>query len=1285
MTQSVDKRIVEMQFENSKFEANVGTSLSTIDKLKKSLKFDEAHKGFADINSAASKVTLSSISGAADQVANRFSAMGIVAITTLVNIANSAFEAGARIVKALTIEPVKAGLEEYETKLNSVQTILANTQKEGTNLKQVTDALNTLNEYSDKTIYNFQQMTRNVGTFTAAGVTLDSSVAAIKGIANLAAISGSNADQASTAMYQLSQALSTGTVKLMDWNSVVNAGMGGQVFQDAIKETARVHGVAIDQIIEEEGSFRDSLQRGWFTSEILTETLQKFTGDLNADQLKTMGYTEEQIKGILKMGQTASDAATKVKTFTQLFSTLKEAAQSGWAQTWEIIIGDFEEAKAFLTDLNNVFGGIIGSAADARNTLLKGWKDLGGRTLLIQSFKNVLDGVMSVVKSLQGAFREFFPPMTAQRLIEITRGFATFTEKFKMAAEGSDTLKRIFRGFFALLDIGRQIIVAVVKSLLGLTGSFGSVGSSVAGFLANLGDFIVKVRNSGQVTEVLEKALLTIKRILDPVAKGLGTVFGAVSGGFASLKKLDFKSQVDAFKGFADSVSPLGKVVNLIGKLGTFLSTFVKKIGPMFVDFIGRAADFLSTFVDKATTAIDKIDPKNFMAIISGGIFATILLEIKKFIHKGGAILESIAGIFDGVKDSLMVWQTSLKADILLKIAGAIGIIALSLLALSTIDEKKLTNALIAITASFGELVAALLILTKQNVLFGNIVTVTAGLIGISTAMLIFSAAAKRFQDIDLKTLFSMALALGIMGLAVKAMPKKVVEAGLELLIIAEALLVLGKALKQLGGMSLEQIGTAVVAIAGSLLVLSVGLTAMTGTTGGSLALFVAAAALLMLAPALKALGSLSWEAIGKGILIIASVLTVLGIAGALLTPIVPSLLGLAVAIGLIGVAALAAGVGMAAFSTGLAALAAIGAVGIGTLTLLITGLLTLLPMFATQLGKALTAFLVSIAENSVEIQQAMLKMIFMMLDSFNQAVPKMAQTIFMFIQEMLKTLNQRLPAIIKSGSEIVLTFLKGVRDNIPKIVPIAYDIVIAYINAVRTKLPALAQAGFDLIIGFVNAMADASEKNIPKLMQALNHLGLSIVKGVVNGILAGRANAINEIKNLAFKILETFKNALGIHSPSDAFFDESRFIPEGVAKSIKAYAGIAYSQIKEFGKGMVSNFSSVISEVSDSINSEMNFSPTIRPVVDLSEIRAGGTAMDALFARKSLNLGVATNKAAGITTGVDTNTIPGTAPTQGANIQFTQNNYSPKELSRIDIYRQTRNQLLQTKGLIGA
>ena len=373
MSTTIDNKVVEMRFDNKHFESNVSKSLSSIQKLKQSLNFKGAEKGFENLEAASKKIDFSKVESTACQAGFRIRDVWLkVSEVFEYQVARKIIAAAENMAKALTIDPVKSGFSEYETQINAVQTILANTSSKGKTLDDVNAALDELNKYADKTIYNFTEMTRNIGTFTAAGVDLDTSVAAIKGIANLAAVSGSTSQQASTAMYQLSQALASGTVKLMDWNSVVNAGMGGQVFQDALKETARVHGIAIDTMIEQEGSFRETLSNGWLSSEILTETLSKFTGDLNEAQLKTMGYTKEQIAGILKMGQTANDAATKVKTFTQLFDTLKEAAQSGWTQTWEIIVGDFDEAKALFTEVSDVFGAIIGKAAESRNALLGG-------------------------------------------------------------------------------------------------------------------------------------------------------------------------------------------------------------------------------------------------------------------------------------------------------------------------------------------------------------------------------------------------------------------------------------------------------------------------------------------------------------------------------------------------------------------------------------------------------------------------------------------------------------------------------------------------------------------------------------------------------------------------------------------------------------------------------------------------------------------------------------------------------------------------------------------------
>ena len=336
MSTTIDQRVVEMRFDNKNFESNVKTTMSTLDKLKRSLNLTGASKGLETINAAAKHNNIHMLGNAAETVGLKFNAMYTIADQTLRNIVNKVEHTATRMMSALTIDPIKTGFQEYETQINAVQTILANTSHAGTDINDVNKALDELNKYADMTIYNFTEMTRNIGTFTAAGVDLDTSVSAIKGIANLAAVSGSTSQQASTAMYQLSQALATGTVKLQDWNSVVNAGMGGKVFQDALVRTAAAMDGAANNVeawrkenINSYGSFRDSLTEGaWLTTDVLTETLNQFTMSAKEGSkewnefkasLKEKGYTDEQAEEILKMANTATDAATKVKTFTQLW------------------------------------------------------------------------------------------------------------------------------------------------------------------------------------------------------------------------------------------------------------------------------------------------------------------------------------------------------------------------------------------------------------------------------------------------------------------------------------------------------------------------------------------------------------------------------------------------------------------------------------------------------------------------------------------------------------------------------------------------------------------------------------------------------------------------------------------------------------------------------------------------------------------------------------------------------------------------------------------------------
>ena len=410
MSTTVDERVVEMRFDNKQFEQNIQTSLSSIDKLKRSLNLEGAAKGLETVNDAAQKCNMSPLTNAVETVRVRFSALEVMAITALQNITNSALAAGKNLVSAFTVDPIKSGFEEYETQINAVQTILANTSSKGTTLDQVNNALDELNHYADMTIYNFTEMTRNIGTFTAAGVKLDASVSAIKGIANLAAVSGSTSQQASTAMYQLSQALAAGKVQLMDWNSVVNAGMGGQVFQDALIRTSEHLGTGAKEYIEATGSFRNSLEKGWLTTDVLTQTLDQFATAADTQEeyneavkkFVDQGYTQEQAKEMADMAKTAGNAATKVKTFTQLIDTLKEALGSGWTKTWQLIIGDFEDAKEIWTKVSDVLSNLINKSSDARNKLVKKVMD-NPYSGLLKSINEVADkasGLQEIVNNV---------------------------------------------------------------------------------------------------------------------------------------------------------------------------------------------------------------------------------------------------------------------------------------------------------------------------------------------------------------------------------------------------------------------------------------------------------------------------------------------------------------------------------------------------------------------------------------------------------------------------------------------------------------------------------------------------------------------------------------------------------------------------------------------------------------------------------------------------------------------------------------------------------------------
>jgi tape measure domain-containing protein len=1351
MSTTVDERVVEMRFDNKQFEQNIQTSLSSLDKLKKSLNLEGAAKGLETVNDAANKCSgnMSPLSNAVETVRVRFSALEVMAITALQNITNSALAAGENLVSAFTIDPIKSGFEEYETQINAVQTILANTSSKGTTLDQVNNALDELNHYADMTIYNFTEMTRNIGTFTAAGVDLDTSVAAIKGIANLAAVSGSNSQQASTAMYQLSQALAAGTVKLQDWNSVVNAGMGGQVFQDALKETAKVHGIAIDEMIKDEGSFRETLSKGWLTSDILTETLAKFTGDLNEDQLRTMGYTDDQIKSIMEMGKTANDAATKVKTFTQLFDTLKEAAQSGWTQSWEIIVGDFEEAKELLTEVSDTFSAVINASADARNKMLQDWKDLGGRTMMIEAVKNVFEGLVSVAKPVREAFNEIFPPMTGKQLAEITERIRDLTAKFKMGEESSKNLKNTFKGVFAVLDIVGQAFKAVAGGVGELIGLFLPAGNGVLSLTGSFGEYLVKLDETVKKTDVFGKAVSTVVDIVKTAITFVKTAgekvkeFGKTAG-----EKFDFPG-FELFHSFLERVHDrMAQIGDGAGKMksGVIVAfemmgealekcKFLKVMEALWTAvkvIAGGIADAVGTMMGTLAEKLGDADFSGVLDVLNSIAVGGIALSISKFLKSVtepleglNGVLEGVTGILDGVRGCFEAYQTNLKAGTLLKIGAAIALLAGSIVAISLIDSDKLSASLGAITVLFANLLGAMAIFNKISsdtgkvakactamiamsvavsilagalkkvsdldwgelarglvgiaglttivvasskamasgqkqvmkgatslIIFGAAIKILASackdlsklqwdelgrgltgvgvlfaeiavflrvakfngkmlstatgivilaaamkvlasackdfgqmewseigkglagiggllaelaiftnlagnakhvmstgvaLIAIGAAMKIFASAVKDFGQLQWdeigRGLTAMGGALAEVAIAVNLMPKNMIGIGTGLVIVGAALEIIANCMSKFGGMQWEEIGRGLTVMGGALAELAISLNFMKGTIGGSAALLIASGALAVLAPVLSILGALSWEAIAKGLISIAGAFTIIGVAGAVLTPLVPTILALSGAFALIGVGVLtigagllAAGTGLSALAIGFTALATAGAAGataiVAALTVIVTGIAGLIPAVLTKVGEGIIAICKVIAAGAPAIGEAVKAVVLTLIDVFVSCVPQLADGALQLVVGVLAALATHTPQIVDLAFKFLIGILEGIASNLPSLIKAGIDVLMAFFTGVvdalsRIDTGALLKgiAGIGLLSAIMLALS-ATAALVPGAMVGI--LGMGAVVAEMALVLAA-VGLLSKLPGLSWLIGEGGKLLQGI------------------------------------------------------------------------------------------------------------------------------------------------------------
>ena len=1165
MSTTIDQRVVEMRFDNKQFESNVATSMSTLDKLKAKLNLTGASKGLENVGAAAKNVSFAGLNAGIETVQAKFSALQVMGVTALANITNAAINTGKRMVSALTIDPIKTGFQEYETQINAVQTILANTKSKGTNIDDVNKALDTLNTYADKTIYNFTEMTRNIGTFTAAGVDLETSVNSIQGIANLAAVSGSTSQQASTAMYQLSQALAAGRVTLMDWNSVVNAGMGGEVFQNALINTAAALDGAGDSVdawrkknIDSYSSFRESLTQGeWLTSEVLTQTLSNFTlanTEANKQMLLSKGYSEEQAKAILEMAETATDAATKVKTFSQLWDTMKEAAQSGWSQTWEILVGDFEEAKELLTNVSDVVNTFLTDSAKARNDMLQGWKDMGGRADLIEALGNAFKFVMSVIEPVGEAFREIFSPITSQQLFDLTSGLKEFTSHLKLTDEQSAKIKSTFKGLFAVVDIFFTILKEVAGGVVDVVGSLFGLGGGVLEVTGSFGQWLVKLRDGIKEAGFFEKVIDSIANFLTGVIEKIKDFGSAVKESFTT-------SSLDGFVGFLK-----------------FIFDIIREIGRTAGEVFSTLADGLANAFGESGAG-DMINSGLF-----GGLLAGLIMFIKKLsspFEAGVGLLEGVTGILDDVRGCMQAYQSQLKADALIKIATAIAILAGSILILSTIDGGALAQSLGAITVLFAELVLAFKAMGGIEVAAKGVLKAIPMMIGIGTAIVILAGAMKILSSIDAAGIAKGLVAIGVLMvelgifLSTAKFDGKITRAAFGIIAISTAMVILAKAVDQFGGMNWSQLSKGLVAI--GVLLVEIGIfTILTGKakhiTSTAVSMVILGSAMRIFADALTSISDMSWGELARGLVGMAGALVAIGVAAAVMPK---NMLGMGVGILAVGAAMKVLADAMSDFSgmswqqigTGLAAMGgallelavalnlmrgtiggataliiaagalailapvmkslggmSLGEIGKGLAAIAgafvvmgvagmllaplipailgLTGALALLGVAAlgigagvTLIGIGLTAIatgLTAVAAGAATSATAIVAALTIIVTGIAELIPTLAEKFGEAIVVFCGVIGDCAPQIADSLLKLISGVLDSIAEYAPQIVDSLMVLLTGVLESLATRIPELVSVAIDVIAAFFQGVIDAlSGFDTTSIVQTLAGIGL--------------------------------------------------------------------------------------------------------------------------------------------------------------------------------------------------
>ena len=919
MATSIDYRIVEAQFRNSNFEKNIAQSTESLERFKRSLDVDQQAKSLEKLDNAADLAGMKGLAQQVDKVADKFSAMGVVAFTALQRITNAAIDTGVSLVKSLSIDQVTAGWNKYEQKTSNVQTLVNAT---GKSVDEINGYLEKLMMFSDETSYDFTTMAQSLGQMVTSGGDIDHLIPMIEGIANATSFAGKGAAEFSRSIYNLNQSYGQGFLTLMDWRSVELSGVASQQLKETFIDVGKAlgtldkNGRTAKGTLVDIGNFSTTLADKWASREVMEQAFGRFAQVTEAayklvqnGMADTYSEAYAMLDGAFEqVYYRAALAAQEAKTFGEAINSVKDAVSSGWMTTFDYIFGGYDKAKEIWTNLANDLWDVFAAPAQERNSILKEWVELGGQSALWEGLTNIFKSLLSVIEAVREGFSEIFPAKTGQQLADLTFRFRDFSEKLVASEDTLAKVKEVASGLASIV----KLLITPIKLVLGLVGKIitqaAPLTSYLLSFSATIGGLLTNLVKMVDESRVIEGIFATLKSAVEAVGGAfmfLGGMLSTSISAFTGINVLDIDNVTTSLAEIPPIGEQIAKVFDTIGESGKNAFGKASQWVSQLKGWASSAASTIGSFAKSIAATLKPIGDR-IKSIFEGvtltdAIGTTLLFglyeQIKKIAKAFAAMKTNWAGVAKALTnvlntagDTLKAFQNKVNAEVLKSIAISIGILAASLFVISRVKPENMGKSLAAVALLFGELTAILGIMSGKKMTAGKaeLLTLSGALIGMSVAISILAGALAKLTESAKDTwvfakatlaIIAILVALEKVGVALstKVGEKQVMKLALVFLSLATAVRILASAFQAFDGISWEEFGMGIAsliigigAITGSIAVMKAVPGRLSSVASSLIAFGLALSALIL---PIKLLGEMDAKDLQQGLITTAKLL----------------------------------------------------------------------------------------------------------------------------------------------------------------------------------------------------------------------------------------------------------------------------------------------------------------------------------------------------------------------------------------------------------------------------